>query len=81
MFKGIAIFHNACFDHFTHQVISFTGPFSHTGKHRYTGICFSDIIDQLLDQYCFTHTSTTKQTDLTAFCIWFDQVDHFDTSK
>src|SRR5690606_37753627 len=49
------------------------------GKYRQTAVTFCDVVDQLLDQYGFTHTGTTKQTNLTAFCIRLDQVNNLDT--
>ena len=48
-------------------------------KHRYTRINFCDIVDQFLDDNCFTNTSSAKQTDLTTFCIGFDEVDNFNS--
>ena len=37
------------------------------------------IMNQFLNQHGFPNTSTTEQTDLTAFCIRRQQVDNFDT--
>ena len=38
-----------------------------------------DVTDQFLDQYGFTYTGTTEQTDLTTFGIGCQKVDYFDT--
>ena len=31
------------------------------------------VVDQFLNQDCFTYACTAEQTDLTAFCVWADQ--------
>ena len=79
MLKLFAIIHNACLDHLSKQIISFTGPFSHTCKYRKTAICFRDIVDELLDQYGLTYTRTTKKPDLTTLCIRLNKVNYFNT--
>ena len=81
MFKFLTIVHNTCFNHFTHQIITLTSTLTHTSKYRYTTICFRNIIYQFLYQYCFTHTSTTKQSNFTTLCIRFYQIDYFNTCK
>src|SRR5688572_21696 len=42
---------------------------------------FCDVIDQLLDQYCFSYPCTTKQSDFSSFCIRLNQIDNFNTCK
>ncbi len=81
MFKFLTIVHDTCLYHLTHQIISLTCTLSHTGKYRNTTICFRNIVDQFLDQYCFSHTGTTKQSDLTTFCIRLNKVNYFNTGK
>ena len=75
------ILYDTRFDHFTHQVITLTCTLTYACKYRKTGICFRDVVDQLLDQYGFTHTCTTEQTDLTTLSVWLDQVNYLDTCK
>ena len=38
-----------------------------------------NIVDQLLDQYRFTYTGTTKQTCFSTLLIWAEQVYDLDT--
>ena len=40
-----------------------------------------NVIDKFLNQYGFSDSRTTEQTDLTTFGIRFEQVDHLDTRK
>src|ERR1044072_957672 len=75
----LAIFYDTGFDHFTHQIVPFAGTLTYTSEYGQTFVTFCDVVDQLLDQYGFTYTRTTKQTDLTTFCVRLDQVDHFNT--
>ena len=38
-----------------------------------------DVSDQLLDQYRFTYSGTSEQTDLTALRVWSQKVNNFDS--
>ena len=53
----------------------------HIGKYGESIMFLGDIIDKLLDQYGFSHTGTTEQTDFTTFGIRLEQVDYFDTRE
>jgi len=77
----VAVLHDACFDHFPHQVITFACAFSHPGKYGKTRVSLGNIINKLLNQYCFTYSRTTEQTDLTTLCIGLDEVDYLDTCE
>src|SRR5690606_20595007 len=81
MFKIFSVSHNSSFNHLSHQVISFPCSFTYTSKHRNSGICFCNVIDKLLNQYCFTNTGTTKQTNFTTFCVGFNQVNYLNTCE
>ena len=70
--------YTGCF-HLTPQVITFTGTFSYTGEDGISTVFCCDVTDQFLDQYGFTYTGTTEQTDLTTFGIGCQKVDYFDT--
>ena len=69
MLKRVAVFDNTGFDHFAHQVIAFTGTFAHTSKHRQPFVSLGDVVDKLLNQYGFTHTSTTEEANFTTLHI------------
>src|SRR5690349_2476552 len=81
MFESVAIAHDTRFDHFTHQVVSFAGTFSYSGKYRQTAITFRDIINKLLDKNGFAYPCTSEKADFTTFSVRFDQVDYFDASE
>ena len=70
---------NARVNHLMVKVVTFTGPFTDTGKNREARVHFCDIVDQFHNQNRLTHTGTTEQTDFTAFGIGGQQVDHLDT--
>ena len=38
-----------------------------------------NIVNQFLNQYGFTYTGTTEQTNLTTFGIWAQKVDNLNT--
>ncbi|CAI8342463.1 MAG: Uncharacterised protein [Hyphomonas sp. TMED17] len=63
--------------HFVIQIITFAGPLANTGKHRITAEQFCDIVDQLLNQNCFTNTRAAEETNFSAFCVRAEQVDDF----
>ena len=41
----------------------------------------SDVVDKLHDKDRLTDTSATKETNLSTFCIRFNQVDDLDTGE
>ena len=67
MLEIIAVIHNAGLNHFTHQVISFTGSFTHTRKYRHTFVSLGNVIDKFHDDNGFSYSGTTKKTDFPPF--------------
>ena len=39
---------------------------------------FRDVVDELLDENCFTNTRTTEQTNFTTLGVWRQKVDDLD---
>ena len=60
------------------QIVTFTGPLTHTGENGHTRVHLRDVVDQFHDQNSLTNAGTAEQTDFTAFGIGGEQVDHFD---
>ena len=56
--------------HFMIHVISFAGSLPYAGNDGHSTMFLGDIMDQLLNQYGFTYSRTTKQTNLTTLGIW-----------
>ena len=65
--------------HLIVEIIALTGAFAHTSENRVTTEQFRDIVDQFLNENGFANTGTAEQANLTALCVWAEQVDHFDT--
>ena len=72
-------FQNSGFFHFAPEVITFSGTLSNTCENRVSAMFCSYVLNQFLDQNSFTYTGTTKQTNLTTFCIWSKKVNNFDS--
>ena len=64
--------------HFAPEVVAFTGTFAYAAEYGAAIMFGRYVVDQFLNQDCFTYACTAEQTDLTAFCVWADQVDDFD---
>jgi hypothetical protein len=79
--EGIAVADNVSLNEFTQQVITLTGTLAHTSKYRQTRVGLGHVVDKLLNQYGFTYTSTTEQTNFATLHIRSEQVDYFDTSE
>src|SRR4030042_6434644 len=75
----LSIHNNACFKHFTEQVVPFPCSFTHTGKNRQSRICFRNIVYKLKDHNSLSNTCTSKQAYFTSLGIWFNKVDNLDT--
>ena len=80
-FECFAIANNTRLNHFTKQVVTFTRTLTYSGKYRESIMFLGNVIDKFLNQYGFSDSRTTEQTDLTTFGIRFEQVDHLDTRK
>ena len=74
-----SLVNNSGFFHFIVKVITFSGTLTNSGKYRVTTMLCRNIVDQLLDQYRFTYTGTTKQTCFSTLLIWAEQVYDLDT--
>ena len=42
---------------------------------------FGDIVDELHDKHCLTHTGTAEKTDFTTLAVRLEKVNHLDTGK
>src|SRR5690606_30674842 len=79
LFKRLSIADNSRFDHLAQQVVSFAGTLANTGKNRKSFVSFCNVVDQFLNQYSFTHTGSTKQTNFTSFGVRLNKVDYFNS--
>ncbi|GBE29180.1 hypothetical protein BMS3Bbin04_00191 [bacterium BMS3Bbin04] len=70
--------HNPRFDHFTKQVIAFTGTFTHTREHGNTTVPLGNVVDQLLHDHGLAYTRTAEQTNLTTLENRLNQVENLD---
>ena len=70
---------NASVDHLVVELVSFAGPLAHPGKDRIATMTLGDIVNQLLDQYRFAHSSAAKKANFAALSIRLEQVDNLNT--
>ena len=77
--KGFSVFHDARFNHFAQQVVTFTSTLTDTCEYRKAIVSLRNIINELHDKYGLTYAGATKESDLTTFHIRFQEVDYFDT--
>merc|ERR1719354_1379187 len=66
-------------DHLVVQIVTFTGPFSHSGEHGVTTMGLGDVVDQLHNEDRLADTSTSEQTDLASLGVGGEQVDDLDS--
>merc|ERR1719384_1977694 len=71
---------DASLNHLVVEIVTLTGPLSHTSKHRVTTVGLGDVVDQFHDQHSLAHTGSAKQTNLASLGIGSQQVHHLDTS-
>ena len=43
-------------------------------------MCFSNVVDQFLDEHCLSDSCTSKQSNFSSSCIWGKKIDDFNTS-
>ena len=67
---------NAAGMHFCPKVIAFATAFADTCKHGISSVFGCNIVNQFLNQNCFTDTRTAEKADFSAFCIRSKQVDN-----
>ena len=75
----LAILHHSALNHFAKQVVTLTGTFAHTGKHREAVMTLGDVVDKFHDEHGLSHTGTAEETNLTALHVRLQQVNHLDT--
>jgi peptide chain release factor 1 len=68
------------FNHLVVEIITLTGTFTDTGKHRVTTVVHGDIVDKLHDHDRFADTGTAKKSNLTTLSVGGEQVHNLDTS-
>ena len=73
--ESLAVADNARLDHFTQQVVTFTGTLADSGKYGESVMFLGNIIDQFLNKYGLSYTGTAKESDLATFGIRLQQVD------
>uniref|UniRef100_A0A1B0CLT7 Uncharacterized protein n=1 Tax=Lutzomyia longipalpis TaxID=7200 RepID=A0A1B0CLT7_LUTLO len=71
---------NARLNHLVVEIISFTGTFAHTSKYGVTTMSLSYVVNQLHDKHSFTHTGTTKETNLTTLSIGGKKIHNLNAS-
>ena len=73
------LINNAGFFHLIVEVVTLTGTLSNTGKYGVSTVLSRDVVNQLLDQYGFTYTGSTEQTDLTTLLVRAEKINDLDT--
>src|SRR5262249_24824328 len=64
--------------HLSVEIVAFPGALADPGEYRHTAMQLGDVVYQLHDDHCLTHTSDAKRSDLSAFQKRTDQVNHLD---
>lgn len=59
--SGILQVDDTGLNHLMVEIVTLTGPLSHTSEHRVTTMGLGHIVDQLHNKYSLAHSSTTKQ--------------------
>merc|ERR1719225_1282077 len=67
-------------NHLVVQIVTLTGPLTHTSEHGVTTMSLGHVVNQLHDQDSLAHTSSTEETNLTSLGVGSQQVDNLDTS-
>ena len=75
MDEVLTVADDARLDHFAKKVVSFAGALTYASEYREASVALGDVVDELLDEYGFTDTGTTEQTNFTTLCVGFDEVD------
>merc|ERR1711892_106561 len=68
-------------NHLIVEIVTLTGPLSHSGKHRVSSVSLSNVVNQLHDQDSLADTGTAEETNLTSLSIGGKQVNNLDTSN
>ena len=71
---------DSALNHLKVQVVTLTGPLSHSGENRVTSVSLSDVVNQLHNQDSLADTSAAEKTNLTSLGIGGKEVDNLDTS-
>merc|ERR1719410_148788 len=71
---------DASLNHLKVQIVTLTGPLSHSGEDRVTSVGLGDVVNQLHDQHSLADTSTAEETNLTSLGIGGKEIDNLDTS-
>ena len=71
---------NSRFFHFQPEIISFSCPFTDTGKHRISAMMRCNIMYQLLNNDCLSYAGSAKQPGLSAFRVGLKKINNLDSS-
>merc|ERR1719449_410474 len=71
---------DSALNHLKVQIVTLTGPLSHSGENRVTSVSLGDVVNQLHDQHSLADSSTAEETNLTSLGIGGKEVDNLDTS-
>ena len=53
---------NTALNHLVVEIVTLSGPLSHSREHRVTSVSLGHVVDQLHNQHSLAHTGTTEQT-------------------
>jgi hypothetical protein len=67
------------FNHFVVEIVTFTGSLSDTSEHGVTTMGLGDIVNKLHDEYGFTDTSTTEESNLSSSSVGSKEINNLDT--
>merc|ERR1719449_195556 len=71
---------DSALNHLKVQIVTLTGPLSHSSEDRVTSVGLGDVVNQLHDQHSLADTSTAEETNLTSLGIGGKEIDNLDTS-
>ncbi|OQB99652.1 MAG: hypothetical protein BWX79_03077 [Alphaproteobacteria bacterium ADurb.Bin100] len=77
-FRQILQVHDAGIGHLVIEVVAFTGPLTHPGKHGQAAVCLGDVVDEFHHVHGLAHAGATEQAHLAALGKRADQVNHLD---
>ena len=68
-------------NHLVVQIVTLTGPLTHTSEHGVTTMSLSDVVNKLHNKYSLSDTGTTEKSNLTSSCIGGKKIDDLNTYK
>merc|ERR1719354_1298481 len=71
---------DSALNHLKVQIVTLTGPLSHSGENRVTSVSLGNVVNQFHDQHSLADTSAAEEANLASLGIGGKEVDNLDTS-